>query len=271
MVASINSFGLSPGFLKGVNEGQEKEKSALEKISSGNQLNSAADNAAGIAIIERFASQISGFGQAIRNASDATSITQTAEAILSTAGEDIQKIRELSVASANASLSDNDRANLQSQVEQLQDQVRTSFDQANVNGVDFFKSESTQSFQVGANADETIDISTRDLSSDIAVISRLDISTQSGAQSALSAIDNVLQTFNDQQVDLGVLSNRLDSSISNLQNNKVNTQEASSRIKDTDVAKEVSQQINGQIQQQSGIAVQSQANSNARLVLQLLS
>ena len=156
-------------------------------------------------------------------------------------------------------------------MEQLQDQVRTSFDQANVNGVDFFKSESTQSFQVGANADETIDISTRDLSSDIAVISRLDISTQSGAQSALSAIDNVLQTFNDQQVDLGVLSNRLDSSISNLQNNKVNTQEASSRIKDTDVAKEVSQQINGQIQQQSGIAVQSQANSNARLVLQLLS
>jgi flagellin len=271
MVQSINNSNLSLGILRGLNQAQDKEETALERISSGKQVNSAADNAAGLAIIDRFASQIDGFSQAIRNASDGISFAQVADASLSSVGEDLQRIRELSVQAANGSLSDGDRSNLQSEVGQLQQEVSRRLDQANFNGVDIFKTDAVISFQVGANANDTIDLTTPDLSSDITALTSIDVSTQTGAQDALSVVDSVLQTLNDQQVDFGAVSNRLESSISNLQNNRENTESARSRIEDADIGREVSRSIEGQIQQQAGIAVQSQANTSARLVIQLLS
>ncbi|MEE8057661.1 MAG: flagellin, partial [Pseudomonadales bacterium] len=107
--------------------------------------------------------------------------------------------------------------------------------------------------------------------SDFASIAAIDISTQVGAQDALAAIDTALVTVADQRVDFGAVQNRFESTISNLQNNIVNTESARSRIEDADFAKELSELIKGRIQQQSGIAVQAQSNSNAELVLRLLS
>lgn len=271
MVQGINNSGLTSGLLRTLNQAQNNEQSALEKISSGKQLNRAADNAAGLAIIERFAAQIDGFGQAIRNASDGVSFAQVAEAGLSSVSNDLQRIRELSVQAASGALSDSDRANLQSEVGQLQQQIRSQFEQSKFNGVSIFDRNAQISFQVGANAGDTVELATTDLSSQIDAITSLNISTQSAAQDALSVVDNSLQTLSDKQVEFGAVSNRLESAITNLQSNRVNTTDARSRIEDADLAKEVSSQIQGRIQQESSIAVQGQANSNARLVLQLLS
>lgn len=271
MVQSINNSGLSLGLLQGLNRAQGTQESALERLSSGKQVNSAADNAAGLAIIERFAAQIDGFGQAIRNTSDGVSFAQVAESGLSSIKEDVQRIRELSIQSANAALSDNDRANLQSEVGQLQEEISRRLDQTSFNGVDIFSTDAEISFQVGANANDTIELATADLTSQLSAISSIDISTQAGAQSALEELDTALETINNQQVDFGAVANRFQSTIDNLQNNQINTTDARSRIEDADIASEISELIKGNIQQQAGIAIQSQSNSNAELVLRLLS
>lgn len=271
MVQSINNNSLSLGLLQGLDRAQNTQETALGRISTGKQVNSAADNAAGLAIIERFTSQIDGFSQAIRNTSDGISFSQVAESGIGSISEDIQRIRELSIQSANGSLSDNDRANLQSEVGQLQDEIGRRLDQTSFNGVDIFKEEAEISFQVGANANDTIELSTQDLTEDLASVLTVDISTQAGAQDALSDIDDALETLNDTRVDFGAVANRFESTVSNLQNNRINSEDARSRIQDADLAKEVSELIKGNIQQQSGIAVQSQANSNAELLLRLLS
>lgn len=271
MVDSINSTGFTQGVLKGQNQAQDKQETALERLSSAKQLNSAADNAAGLAIVERFASQIDGASQAVRNASDAVSVAQVADASLSAASEDLQRIRELSVRSVNAALTDSDRANLQAEVSQLRQQVSDTLEQATVSGVELFTRSASVNFQVGADANDTIEVSTSDLDNELSVISSLNVSTPAAAQDTLDSVNELLQTLDDQRVDFGAVANRLESSISNLQSSTVSTQRARSQIEDTDTAKEVSKNIQGQIQQQSGIAVQSQANSSARLVLQLLS
>ena len=271
MVLSINNNSLSSGLLSGLNKAQDRELTALQRIGSGKKVNSAADNAAAVAIIERFAAQITGFGQSIRNSSDGISFTQVADAGLSTISDDIQRIRELSIQSANGSLTDGDRATLQSEVVQLQQGIGQSIDRANFNGVDIFKTDAVISFQVGASADDSIDLSTQNLADDFTDFSSIDISTQAGAQSALADIDAVLQTVTEQRVNFGAIQNRLESSITDLENNRVNTIAARSRMEDADIAREVSEQIKGSIQQQSGIAVQSLANSSAELVLRLLS
>ncbi|ARN72986.1 flagellin [Oceanicoccus sagamiensis] len=270
MVQSINNSSLSLGILQGLNKAQGAQQTALERIGSGKQINSAADNAAGLAIIERFAAQIDGAGQAIRNTSDGISFSQVAEASLSSISDDLQRIRELSIQSANGSLSDSDRGNLQSEVGQLQDEISRRLEQSNFNGVDIFSTDAEISFQVGANANETIELSTADLSAQFDSIAAIDISSQTGAQDALSAIDSTLQTLSDQRVEFGAVANRFQSTVDNLQNNRINTEDARSRIADADIAREISNSIKAGIQQQSGIAAQAQANSNAELVLRLL-
>ena len=270
MVQSINNNGLSLGILQGLNKAQNKQETALERISSGKQVNSAADNAAGLAIIERFAAQIDGFGQAIRNTSDGISFAQVAESSLSSISDDLQRIRELSIQSANGSLSDTDRSNLQSEVGQLQDEISRRLEQSNFNGVNLFTNDAEISFQVGANANETIELTTEDLTAQFDDIAAIDISTQAGAQNALADIDSALQTLSDQRVDFGAVANRFESTIDNLQNNRINTADARSRIEDADIAREISESIAGGIQQQAGIAAQAQANTSAELVLRLL-
>ena len=271
MAFSINNSSLVFGLQQSSNRTQSVQERALERIASGSQVNRAADNAAGLAIIGRFVSQITGSGQAARNTSDGVSFSQVAESGLASITEDLQRIRELAIQSANGTLSDNDRANLQSEVSQLQEEVSRRLDQTRFNSVDIFKTDADISFQVGSNAGDTIELSTRDLSDDFIDVASIDIATRPGAQAALSTIDEALQTVADQQVAFGALQNRFESTISNLQNNRINTEDARSRIQDADFAREVSEQVRGGIQQQSGIAVQAQANASARLILNLLS
>lgn len=270
MVDRINNSSLTLGLLGNLNNARSTQETALERIASGRQINSAKDNAAGLAIVERFLTQLNGFDQTARNANDGISFTQVAEGGLATISEDLQRIRELSIQAANGSLSDNDRQAIQEEVGQLQSEISRRLDTTTFNGVNVLSSDATIEFQVGNEAGEVIDLPINDVATALDPLTSIDVSTQQGASDALAVIDDALQTVADQQVNFGAVQNRLESAISNIQNNSVNTEAARSRIEDTDFAQTIAQQIQAQIQQQSGIAIQAQANSNAQLTLRLL-
>ncbi len=270
VVQSVDNSSLNTAIIRNLNKAEDSQKTAFERLGSGKQINSAADNAAGLAIAERLLSQLTAFDQSIRNASDAVSYAEVAEASLSSIGDDEQRIRKLSIQSANASLNNSDRAALQAEVSQLQQGINDVLQQSNFNGVDIFQQQDASNFQVGPSVDDAISLDVSGLAASLSDISTIDISSQAGAQAALATVDQGLQTLNDQRVSIGAVVNCLESSIANTSNNRENTAAANSRIEDADVAKEVSELIRGSIQQQSGIAVQAQANNSAELSLRLL-
>ena len=244
-----------------------------QRLSSGLRINSAKDDAAGLAISQRMTTQVRGMDVAARNANDGISLAQTAEGALSSIGENMQRIRELAVQAANGTNSAEDRAALQKEVTQLSDEITRVKNNSSFNGTKLLDG-STASFtiQVGADAgsDNQIDISTVDMTATATAVAALDISSASGATAALTAIDTQLQTVNTARADLGAIQNRFSSVISNLQNSSENLSAARSRIQDTDYAKETAELTRTQILQQAGTAMLAQAKSVPQNVLSLL-
>src|SRR3954467_4294919 len=151
-IASLNAQ-------RNLNQSQSALQTSLQRLSSGLRINSAKDDAAGLAISERFTTQIRGLNQASRNANDAISLSQTAESALGNIGDNLQRIRELAVQSANATNSDSDRAALQAESSQLMSEVQRVSGQTNFNGINLLDGSFTaKAFQVGANAGETISV-----------------------------------------------------------------------------------------------------------------
>lgn len=271
MPLSIDNTVLTSGLLRGLNQSQSGQESALEKVASGRKVNSAADNAAALAIINQFTTQIDGSAQAIRNSSDGISFAQIAEGGLGSVTDNLQRIRELSLQAANGILGDEQRGALQAEVSQLQEEISRTLETTRFNDVDIFAADATINFQVGPNSGDSIELSLPDLGSELASVADIDISTQGGAESALSTVDTALQTIESVSSDLGATQSRFIAAIDNLDNTRINTAEARSRLRDADIASETSALIQNNIQQQAGVAVQSQANSSAELVLRLLS
>lgn len=271
MPLTINNSVLTSGLLRGLNQARDAQESSLEKIASGRKVNSAADNAAALQIISQFTTQIDGSTQAIRNSSDGISFAQVAEGGLESVTDNLQRIRELSLQAANGTLSNEQRSALQAEAGQLQEEVSRTLDTTRFNNVDIFSSNVNISFQVGPNSGDTIDLALPDLSTDLAPVVAIDISTQAGAESALSTIDNALQSVATASSELGATQSRFESAINNQESTQVNTAEARSRLRDTDFARQTSELVQSTIQQQAGVAVQSQANTSAQLVLRLLS
>lgn len=268
----VQGIGQSPpGLQRSLIQAQNTQQTAAERISSGKQVNSAGDDAAGLAIINRLVSQNDGFSQSIRNAVDGVSYAQVAGGTLSTVTDDAQRIRELSLQAANGILSDSDRSTLQSEVSQLQGGIANRLKDAQFNGVDLFTNDEKISFQVGAKEGDTIEFSGRDFGSDIEALLTIDVSTQAGASSALEGVDNFLQAVDSRQGELGAITNRFESTVNNLQAGRISGEQSRSRLQDADIAKEVSNNVRGGIQQQAAIALQAQANADSGLVLRLLS
>lgn len=268
MVQTIN--GSPSGLMRSLYQSQTTQETASQRIASGKQVNSASDNAAGVAIINRLVSQNEGFQQAIRNAVDGVSYAQVESGNLSSITEGVQRIRELSLQAANGILSDNDRSSLQAEVSQLQEGIANQLKDAQFNGVKLFTKNEGVSFQVGEKANQTIELSTKDFTESIEQLTSINISTQAGAQAAVGGLDDFLQEIGDRQGELGAITNRLDSTVNNLYNSSVNSEQARSRIQDADIAKEVTDNIRGSMQQEVGLALQAQANANSGRVLQLL-
>ena len=268
----INTNTIALNAQRNLNTNSASLSTTIQRLSSGLRINSAKDDAAGLAISQRMTSQIRGMDQAARNANDGISLAQTAEGALKSIGDNLQRIRELSVQAANGTNSADDRASLNAEVEQLADEIDRVVQNTTFNGTNLLGSAQTISIQVGAGAatHDKIDISLVDISAVATAVSGLDISDVAGADAAITAIDTQLDTVNSARADLGAIQNRFTSVISNLQTNSENLSASRSRIQDTDYAKETVELTRTQILQQAGTAMLAQAKSAPQSVLSLL-
>jgi len=250
---------------------------ALQRLSSGLRINSAKDDAAGLAIASRFTSQIKGYNQGVRNAADAISLAQTAEGAYDEITNNLQRIRELAIQSANATNSPTDRAALNTEVQQLQAEIRRAT-QTQFNGVTVVGTGATSFyFQVGPNAasaDNGITVTTKPVMSTttagVSAASTGGISTAASALNMISQTTLMLADINTQRANLGAVQNRFDSVMRNGQNISEQLSASRSRIEDADFAKETAALTKAQILQQAGTTVLAQANSVPQNVLSLL-
>ncbi len=270
----INTNIMSLNAQRNLNTSQSAMKNALTRLSSGLRINSAKDDAAGLAISERFTAQIRGLNQASRNAADAVSLAQTGEGVLAEITTNMQRIRELAVQARNATNSSADRASLDEEVTALKDEI-ARIAETKFNGTAIVGG-SAQSFifQVGANAGDTITTSTENVTSlsgaGSVIVSTVSIHEASGASHMITAVDRYLNSVNTLRGKLGVVQSRFESVIRNSTNVIENLSASRSRIMDTDFAAETAALTRSQIMQQSGIAMLSQANSVPQNVLSLL-
>ena len=273
MAQFINTNIASLNTQRALNRSQGSMQTALQRLSSGLRINSAKDDAAGLAISERFTAQIRGLDQGVRNANDAISLAQTAEGAMQEVTTALQRIRELSVQSVNATNSDTDRVSLQQEVAQLQEEIKR-VSKTEFNGTKVMASGAgTFNFQVGANAGDTISVTTTDVTSGATVgnvVSTGAVSTASQASDLITAVDTFLNSINSERAKLGAVQNRFEAVVRNGQNVSENLTASRSRIQDADFAMETAALTRSQILQQAGIAMLSQANSQPQSVLSLL-
>ena len=246
---------------------------ALERLSSGKRINNAKDDAAGIAIASRFTAQIRGYNQGTRNAADAISLTQTAEGAYDEISNNLQRIRELSVQSANATNSTTDRVALNTEVTELKAEIvrvqSTEFNGQAVIGGDA----GAFNFQVGPDAGGTNQITVTTASIDVTLggtAATDGISTDAKASGMIATVDTALDAVNKERATLGAVQNRFESVIRNGENASENLAASRSRIEDADFAAETAKLTKFQILQQAGISVLSQANALPQSVLGLL-
>ncbi len=248
---------------------------SLERLSSGSRINRASDDAAGLAISEKMKSQMSGLAQAQRNAQDGISMIQTAEGALKETHSMLQRMRELAVQSANDTNTDTDRGEIQKEIDELVSQINDIADQTQFNtqkllNGDLAGSGSAVTFQVGANAGEEMTLEISDMTSSGLSIGSIDVSSQSGASSAITTLDTAIESVSAERAQLGAKQNRLEHTINNLSATEENLTAANSRIRDVDMAKEMMNMSKQQILSQAGTAMLAQANQMPQGVLQLL-
>ena len=248
---------------------------AMQRLSSGLRVNSAKDDAAGLAIAERMNAQVRGMGVAIRNANDATSLAQTAEGGTGKIGDALQRMRELAVQSANGTNNAGDRDNLQTEFASLQAEVTRLVSGTKFNGQSLLDgSVASFGFQVGAGtaAEDTITVTSSNLSTTDTAVAALDISgaTSAGATAAITALDTAIDDVTSARANFGATQNRFESVISTLQVASENLTAARSRIMDADFAVETASLSRANILQQAGVAMVAQANQQPAQVLQLL-
>ena len=244
-------------------------QTAMERLSTGKRINSAKDDAAGLAIASSMTSQIRGMNQAIRNSNDGISLAQTADGALNEVTNMLQRIRELAVQSASGTYSDDDRANLQAEVAELGAQIDDITANTKFNGVAVFgSSDVTVDIQTGYGSGETTTLTITGL--DVSDASASDISDASGAGTALTDVDAALKAVATTRASLGAGQSRLESVVNNLSNNVTNLSDARSRIEDADFSAETTNLAKAQILTQASTAMLAQANQSQQGVLSLL-
>jgi len=279
MAQIINTNIMSLNAQRNLSATQSALATSVQRLSTGLRVNSAKDDAAGLAIAERMNTQVRGMNVAIRNANDAISLSQTAEGSLSKINDMGQRMRELAVQSANATNSDSDRKNLDAEYQALAQEIKRNLAGAAFNGTKLFATAAALTFQVGANAATTdqITINTENLAGDAkftAVIGNNakpdGIATVTAASAALGKLDDMLALVNAKRAEFGATQNRFEAVIQTLQVSAENQTAARSRIMDADFASETAALTRAQVLQQAGTSMLSQANSLPNNVLSLL-
>ena len=247
---------------------------SIQRLSSGMRINSAKDDAAGLAIASSMTSSIRGMTVAIRNANDGISLSQTAEGALGEAANMLQRIRELAVQAANGTYQNTDRDNLQTEVAALQSQISDIVTGTKFNGNTLFSASSTANtfaIQTGINSGDTTDIAVGGLDKVAAAyVSTIKVDTSSAAGTAITAADDALVQVANVRANLGANQNRLEATVNVLTANITNLSEARSRIEDTDFSAESSNLAKSQILSQASTAMLAQANQTQQSVLSLL-
>jgi len=277
MAMTINTNVMSLNAQRSLSATTVSVATSMQRLSSGLRVNSAKDDAAGLAIAESLSAQVRGSNVAIRNANDAISLAQTAEGALGKISDSLQRMRELAVQSANATNTAADRVNLQAEYVQLADEVNRVLDATTFNGsVQLLNAAATLTFQIGANnvaANDRVALATTDLSAATGVAAALagNISTdQTSAQTAIDDLDDAIDEITTARATFGASQVRFESIISNLQVAAENQAAARGRIMDADFAVETANLSRAQVLQQAGSAMVAQANQAPQQVLALL-
>ena len=240
------------------------------RLSSGLRIATAADDAAGLGISERLRAQVRSLQQAGRNASDAISLTQTAEGALGEVNSNLVRMRELATQAANGTLNTGDRAVLDAEFQSLVEEIDRVANQTTFNGVQLLDgSTTTLTMQVGAESGETIDVAFEDVTAGTLGIST-DITNATNASAALDLIDTAIDTVTSLRGGLGASQNRFQSTVRSIANVAENLSGAESRIRAVDVAAETADLTRNSILQQAAVSVLAQANVQPQLALGLL-
>ena len=287
MSMSVNTNIGSLNAQRNLNKSQSSLSTSMQRLSSGLRVNSAKDDAAGLAIAERMNAQVKGMDVAVRNANDGISLAQTAEGALATVGDALQRMRELAVQSSNSTNSNSDKDSLDKEFGELSKEIQRVLGGTTFNGKAILGTDAgSLTFQVGANTttNDSISITTSNMTSlasittiagtDNAGTGRAVIDSTANASTIATVINNIdtaIDAVNSERATMGASQNRFDAVITNLQSSVENQSAARSRIMDADFASETANMSRAQILQQAGTAMVAQANQLPQQVLKLLS
>jgi len=258
---------------KNLGANQKLLAGSFQRLSSGYRVNSAADDAAGLAISESMKSQIRSYTVAQRNASDAQSMAQTAEGALGDVHDIMGRMRELAMQSSNGDLGTTDRGYIDTEFKSLQNEVTRIQGSAKFNGKQLINATAaTTTFQVGLNnvASDQIKVTFGGVQLTAITANSTDLTTATHALNALATIDTAIQNVSTARSNFGTAMNRMDFATSNIQTMQLNITAANSRIRDVDVASETANLSRNQVLTQAGTAVLAQANQIPQLALSLI-
>ena len=244
---------------------------AMERLSTGKRINSAKDDAAGLAIASSMTAQIKGMTQGVRNANDGISLAQTAEGGLGEVSNMLQRMRELTVQALNGTNDADAKSNIQAEISQLATQITDTLANTEFNGTKLFDgSTATVSIQAGANAADTVDIDLDDVAGNADVTAALAVDATTATTADLATFDDALKAIATTRANLGAVQNRLESTVNNLTNNITSLTDAKSRIEDADFSAETTALAKQQILSQASTAMLAQANQSQQGVLKLI-
>jgi flagellin len=258
---------------KNLGTSQKLLAGSFQRLSSGYRINSAADDAAGLAISESMKSQVRSYTVAQRNAADGQSMAQTAEGALGNLHDIMGRMRELAMQSSNGDLGSTDRGYIATEFKSLQAEVTRTQDSTKFNGNSLINATtSAVTFQVGLNnvSSDQITVTFGGVSMTAVTDTATDLSTATGALNALATIDTAIQNVSTARSNFGTAMNRMDFATSNIQTMQLNITAANSRIRDVDVASETANLSRNQVLTQAGTAVLAQANQIPQLALSLI-
>lgn len=249
---------------RNLNATESSLSTAMQRLSSGLRINSAADDVAGYAISQRLQGQVNGLNQATQNSQDAVSLAQTAQGSLNDVSQMLQRVRELAVQYANGTTSETDKEAITSEVTQLSQEIERVGETTQFNGVDLLSEKATISFQVGANDKEVIGVKTVDLNEELKGLIEL-----KGAE-PIKKIDEAIDKVSALAGEFGAVQDRIQYTEANLEVYSQNLSSAVSGIVDVNMAAEMTNFTKLQVLQQAGVSILSQANAAPQAVLKLL-
>ena len=287
MALTVNTNVASLNAQRNLETNQAGLNSVFQRLSSGLRVNSAKDDAAGLAVAEGLSSIIRGANVATRNANDGISMGQTAETALGNIGNSLQRIREIAVQAANGSITNTQRTNLQKEVDQLTQEISRTIGGTSFNGVGLLDRSNSGgiTFQIGAGSADTVTVSGANITGltsfqsgaasggvtgGVTAVGAIDVSTASGASAALSWLDTDINTVTSKRATFGAVQNRFEAVINGLQSYSESLSAARGRIVDADFAAETAALTRGQILQQASTAILAQANALPQNALTLL-